>query len=129
MNLFEKTPFAWKKILDWSEREEGFVKRAAFALMACLAWHDKTTGDEVFVKLLPVIKQGAMDERNFVKKAVNWALRNIGKRNLNLNNAAVEVAKDILRMESNSARWVASDAIRELESEAVQRRLKKKVEA
>ena len=124
MNLFEKTPLAWKKILDWSEREEEFVKRAAFALAACLAWHDKTVEDEAFVKLLLVVRRGAKDERNFVKKAVNWALRNIGKRNRDLNKAAIETTKEVLRMDSSSARWVASDAIRELESEAVQRRLR-----
>ena len=125
MNLFEKTPLAWKKILDWSEREEEFVKRTAFALIACLGWHDKDTEDEGFIKLFPVIKHGATDERNFVKKAVNWALRNIGKRNPNLNKAAIKAAKEIQRIDSKAARWIASDAIRELESEAVQRRLRK----
>ena len=125
MNLFEKPPLAWKKILDWSEREEEFVKRTAFALIACLAWHDKETEDEEFIKLFPVIKRGATDERNFVKKAVNWALRNIGKRNPNLNKAAIKAAKEIQRIDSKAARWIASDAIRELESEAVQRRLRR----
>ena len=125
MNLFEKTPLAWKKIHDWSEREEEFVKRTAFALIACLAWHDKETEDGRFVKLLPVIKRGATDERNFVKKTVNWALRNIGKRNPSLNKAAVKTAKEIQEIDSKTARWIASNAIRELESEAVQRRLKK----
>jgi 3-methyladenine DNA glycosylase AlkD len=126
-NLFEKTPLAWRKILDWSNREEEFVKRTAFALMACLAWHDKDAEDEKFIKLFPVIKRGATDNRNFVKKAVNWALRNIGKRNQNLNTAAVRTAKEIQRIDSKAARWIASDAIRELESEAVQRRLRNKV--
>lgn len=126
MNLFEKSPLALKKIHDWSEREEEFVKRTAYALIACLAWHDKEAGDEVFIRLFPVIKQGAADERNFVKKAVNWALRNIGKRNVNLNKAAVRLAKEIQKMDSRAARWIAADAIRELESEAVQKRLKKK---
>ncbi len=125
MNLFEKTPLAWKKILDWSEREEEFVKRTAFALIACLAWHDKETEDEKFIKLFPVIKHGATDERNFVKKAVNWALRNIGKRNPNLNMAAIKAAREIQRIDSKAARWIASNAIRELESEAVQKRLRK----
>ena len=129
MNLFEKTPLAWKKILDWSEREEEFVKRAAFALAACLAWLDKTAEDEAFVKLLPVVRRGATDDRNFVKKAVNWALRNIGKRNMNLNKAALETAREVFKMDSRSARWVASDAIRELESEAVKRRLRKTAES
>jgi 3-methyladenine DNA glycosylase AlkD len=125
MNLFEKTPLAWKKILDWSEREEEFVKRAAFALIACLAWHNKKAEDEKFTSLFPVIKRAAIDERNFVKKAVNWALRNVGKRNPNLNKAAIELAREIQQMNSKAAQWIASGAIRELESEAVQRRLRK----
>lgn len=123
MNLFERTTLAWKKILDWSEREDEFVKRTAFSLIACLAWHDKEAKDEEFIKLFPVIKRGATDERNLVKKAVNWALRNIGKRNRNLNKAAIKVAKEIQRIDSKAARWVSSDALRELESKAVQRRL------
>jgi 3-methyladenine DNA glycosylase AlkD len=126
MNLFEKTPLAWRKILDWSRRDEEFVKRTAFALIACLAWHDKEAEDERFIKFFPVIRRGATDERNFVKKAVNWALRNIGKRNRNLNRAAVKAAKEIRRVDSRSARWIASDALRELESEAVQKRLRKR---
>jgi 3-methyladenine DNA glycosylase AlkD len=126
MNLFEKTPLAGKKIHDWSKREEEFVKRTAYALIACLAWHDKDAEDDKFLALFPVIKQGATDERNFVKKAVNWALRNIGKRNPDLNRAAVALAKEIQRMDSKAARWIAADAIRELESDAVRQRLKKK---
>lgn len=126
MNLFEKSPLAIKKIHDWSEREEEFVKRAAYALIACLAWHDKTADDEVFIQFLPVIRKGATDERNFVKKAVNWALRNIGKRSPSLNEITPKVAKEIQQMDSKSARWIASDAIRELKSEGVQQRLKKK---
>jgi len=124
MNLFDKSPLAWKKVLDWSEREEEFVKRAAFSLIACLAWHDKKAEDGKFIELLPVIKQVAKDQRNYVKKAVNWALRHIGKRNINLNKAAIDTAKEIRQLDSKVARWIASDAIRELESEAVQRRLK-----
>jgi 3-methyladenine DNA glycosylase AlkD len=123
MNLFEKSPLAWKKIIDWSGREEEFVKRTAFSLIACLVWHDRTAGDEKFTELLPVIKRGAIDERNFVKKAVNWALRTIGKRNLSLNKAALDAAREIQRLDSKAAHWVAADAIRELESEAVQVRL------
>ena len=125
MNLFEKSPLAWKKIINWSSREEEFVKRTAFSLIACLAWHDKKAADSKFIGLLPLITRGATDERNFVKKAVNWALRNMGKRNQSLNKAAIAVARDIQRLDSKSARWIANDAIRELESEAVQRRLKK----
>jgi 3-methyladenine DNA glycosylase AlkD len=125
MNLFEKNQLAWKKIVDWSEREEEFVKRTAFSLIACLAWHDKKVSDARFIELLPVIIRGATDERNFVKKAINWALRNIGKRNLNLNKAAINAAGEIKQLDSKAARWVASDAIRELESDAIQSRLSK----
>jgi len=124
MNLFEKNQLAWKKIVDWSEREEEFVKRTAFSLIACLAWHDKQASDEKFIELFPLIIRGATDERNFVKKAVNWALRNIGKRNLNLNEAAIDTAKEIKRLDSKAARWIAADAIRELESDAIQTRLR-----
>lgn len=123
MNLFEKSPLAWKKIADWSEREEEYVRRAAYALIACLAWHDKRTTNAEFIRLFPVIKQGATDERNYVKKAVSWALRNVGKRNRNLNRAAIDLAEEIGRIDSRAARWIASDVIRELNSEAVQRRL------
>jgi len=123
MNLFEKNQLAWKKIIDWSEREEEFVKRTAFSLIACLAWHDKKASDGQFIELFPIIIREATDERNFVKKAVNWALRNIGKRNPNLNQAALKAAKEIRQLDSRSARWIAADAIRELESDAVRSRL------
>jgi 3-methyladenine DNA glycosylase AlkD len=125
MNLFEKNQLAWKKIVDWSEREGEFVKRTAFSLIACLAWHDKKASDDKFIELLPVIIRGATDERNFVKKAVNWALRNIGKRNLNLNKAAINTAKEIKRLDSKAARWIAADAIRELESDAIQSKVRR----
>ena len=125
MNLFGNNQLAWKKILDWSEREEEFVKRTAFSLIACLAWHDKKAADEKFLELLSIIVREAVDERNFVKKAVNWALRNIGKRNISLNKAAINTAKEIQRLDSRAARWIASDAIRELESDAIQNRLRK----
>ena len=125
MNLFEKTSFAGKKIIEWSERDEEYVKRAAFVLLACLAWHDKEAADQKFIEFLPVITRGATDERNFVKKAVNWALRNIGKRNPRLNKAAIKTAREIQRLDSKAARWIAIDAIRELEGEGAQRRLLK----
>ncbi len=125
-NLFDKTTFAYRKAVEWSNREEEFVKRAGFVLMAALAVHDKKAGDENFLAFLPVIKNEAHDDRNFVKKAMNWALRQIGKRNLALNNRAVETAREIQKKDSKSARWVASDAIRELTSQAVQKRLKSK---
>ena len=126
MNLFDKVPLAWEKIIDWSEREEEFVKRAAFALIACLAWHDKKAGDEKFEQFFPIIKREATDNRNYVRKAVNWSLRQIGKRSLNLNRKAIETAREIQEIDSKSARWIASDAIRELDGEAVQERLGKK---
>ena len=126
MNLFEKTPFAEKKIFEWSFRDEEFVKRASYALIACLAWHDKQAGDDQFINYFPLLVAGSTDERNFVKKAVNWALRNIGKRNQNLNQEAIRVARQIKEIDSKSARWIASDALRELQSDKIQERLRKK---
>ncbi len=124
MNLFDKTPFAWKKVLDWSECEEEFVKRAAFALIACLAWHDKSAPDEKFIELIPVIRKAATDQRNYVKKAVSWALRHIGKRNANLNKLATEAEKEIQQMDSKTARWIGSDVIRDITRESIQNRFK-----
>jgi 3-methyladenine DNA glycosylase AlkD len=114
-NLFDRTPYAVNKALEWSGRSEEFVKRAGFTLMAALAWHDKTAGDEVFLAFLPVIQREAIDGRNFVKKAVNWALRGIGKRNASLRPAAIQAARAIHQVDSSAARWIASDALRELE--------------
>lgn len=125
MNLFEKTPFARDKILEWAEREREFVRRAAFALIACLAWHDKQATDDEFIAFLPVIKRGATDERNFVKKAVNWSLRAIGKRNRKLNKAAIKTAREIQRLDSKAARWVSADALRELERDKTLQRFRK----
>jgi 3-methyladenine DNA glycosylase AlkD len=125
MNLFEKVPLAWQKVSEWSQREEEFVKRTAFTLLACFAWHDKGAADEIFIELMPVIVRGASDERNFVRKSVNWALRNVGKRNPNLNRAAIETAREIQGIDSKAARWIAADALRELTGEAVQKRLAK----
>jgi 3-methyladenine DNA glycosylase AlkD len=124
-DLFDQTPFGWKKAREWSARKEEFVKRAAFALMAGLAVHDKKAKDSDFEGLLPLIAREADDERNFVKKAVNWALRNIGKRNLELNGRAVRTAEDIERMDSKAAKWIARDALRELRSEKTQERLRR----
>ncbi len=114
MNLFEKLPGAHRQAIAWSKRKEEFVKRAGFALMACLAWHDKTMSDAAFVRLMPAIQRGATDDRNFVRKAVNWALRNIGKRNRALNRAAIATARKIQTLDSKSAKWIATDALREL---------------
>jgi 3-methyladenine DNA glycosylase AlkD len=124
MNLFDRTPYAWKKVVEWSGRKEEFVKRAGFALMATLASYDKKASDKDFERLLLLIKKGSTDERNFVRKAVNWALRGIGKRNRALNKSALKTAREIAKLDSKAARWIASDAIRELESEAVKKRLK-----
>jgi 3-methyladenine DNA glycosylase AlkD len=123
-SLFDKTEFGYRKALEWSGRREEYVRRAGFVLMATLAVHDKRAGNEKFLKFLPIIRRRAVDERNFVKKAVNWALRQIGKRNLNLNKAAVETAADIHKLDSRAAKWISSDALRELTSAAVQRRLR-----
>jgi len=125
-NLFDRTPFTWAKAVAWSERDEEFVKRAGFSLMAVLAVHDKKAPDERFEALLPIIEREAGDRRNFVRKSVNWALREIGKRNPALNAQAVETARRILETGERSARWVASDALRELTSEPVQTRLSKR---
>ena len=126
MNLFDKHPLVWKKILDWSRRNEEFVKRAAFALLACLAVHNKEASDQKFIDFLSVIKREATDNRNYVKKAINWALRNIGKRNPNLNKAAITFTREIQQIDSKASRWIASNAIKELESDAVQKRLENK---
>ena len=123
-NLFDQTAFAHAKAIAWSKRREEFVKRAGFTLMACLAVHDKKASDAAFAKFLPRIKAECGDERNYVKKAVNWALRQIGKRNAALNGKAVAVARELQRRESRAARWIASDALRELTGSAVKARLK-----
>jgi len=125
MNLIDKMPIAYEKAIEWSKREKEFEKRAGFALMAVLAVHDKKASDSKFEAFFPEIVRGSTDERNFVKKAVNWALRQIGKRNLTLNQKALKVAEEILKTDSKAARWIASDAIRELESERIQKRIGK----
>jgi 3-methyladenine DNA glycosylase AlkD len=123
-NLFDKTPFAWDKATEWSRREEQFVKRAGFSLMAYLAVHDKSAPDGRFERFLPIIEREASDDRNFVKKAVNWALRQIGKRNARLNELAIKRAERIKEIDSKAARWVASDALRELTKPSVQQRVR-----
>lgn len=126
-HLFCRTPFAYEKAFEWAEKEEEFVKRAGFSMMAYLAVHDKKAPDERLAAFLPVIESHSDDDRNFVKKAVNWALRQIGKRNITLNLQAVEYAERIRERGSKSARWIAADALRELTSDAVQKRLRAKV--
>lgn len=121
--FISKTPFVLKKIDEWAGSEAEYVKRAAFSLIAEIAWYDKKFGDEEFERFFVLIKAAATDERNYVKKAVNWALRNIGKRNRALNRRAIQVAEDIKMLDSKAARWIAADALRELTSEAVQKRI------
>lgn len=125
MNLFEKSPLAWEKVVVWSSREEEFVRRAAYALLACLAWHDKKAPDEDFIRLVPVIRAGESDERKMVMKAVSWALRNIGKRNPQLHQVALQTATEMLSSLSKSARWIGRDTLRDLNSQATERRLAK----
>ena len=122
--LFDKTEFAYRKAVEWSERSEEFVKRAGFVLMAQLAVHDKRANDSEFQGFFPIIKRESRDERNFVKKAVNWALRQIGKRNHVLNKAAIETAKEIQQIDSKTAIWIATDALRELTSDRVQQKMR-----
>ncbi|MBI4053110.1 MAG: DNA alkylation repair protein [Candidatus Diapherotrites archaeon] len=125
-NLFDKTPFAWQKAVELCSRKEEFVKRTGFVLMACLSVHDKSAKDKDFEKFFPLIVRESGDERNFVKKAVNWALRQIGKRNLRLNKRAVAVAREIQKLGSKPGRWIAADALRELQSEKTLKRLRER---
>ncbi len=120
------SPHAWQKTKEWSRRKSEFAKRAGFTLVANLAVHDKGAPDSKFAQLLPIIQREARDGRNFVKKAVNWALRQIGKRNLHLNRLAIQEARRIRKIDSSAARWIAADALRELTSAAVQKRLREK---
>ena len=115
-NLFCYTPVAHKKTHEWSRKKEEYYKRAGFALMASLAVHDKKAKDRAFLVYLPVIKRESTDERNYVRKAVNWALRQIGKRNPRLRKAALKTAKEIYNIDSKAARWIATDATRELKN-------------
>jgi len=121
--LFDRTPHAWRKVDQWSRRRDEFVKRAAFALLASLALHDKRAGDEPFLRSLALVERASSDERNFVKKGVSWALRAVGRRDQALNAAAVEVARRLSESPEAAARWVGKDALRELTSPAVRRRL------
>ena len=126
INLFEHTPFAFKKALEWSMREPEFERRAGFVLIARVAGHDKKAELSKLEPFIPLIMKGSTDDRAGVKKAVNWALRELGKRNLESNKLAIEIAHKIAKIDSKSARWVASDALRELRSDRVRARLEKK---
>jgi 3-methyladenine DNA glycosylase AlkD len=125
-NLFDRTEFAVRKAHEWSERNEEYVKRAGFVLIAEMAVHDKNASDKTFLDFLPVIVRESSDERNFVKKAVNWALRQIGKRNTILNAAAIRTCGEIKESDSRSGNWIAADALRELTSAPVRKKLASK---
>lgn len=121
--LFDKTPHAWTKVAKWSGRRDEFVKRAAFALLASLALHDKSPGDRPFLESLRFIERAAADERNFVKKGVSWALRSVGRRNAALHAAALELARRLSVSPAPAARWVGKDALRDITRPAVTSRL------
>ena len=125
-HLFVFTKPVWNRAVAWTRRAPEFEKRAGFALLAYLAYRDKAAKDAQYKKVLPLLVREANDDRNFVRKAVNWALRNIGKRNVNLNRAAIQTAQRIQRLGSRPARWIAADALRELKSDAVESRLRRK---
>jgi 3-methyladenine DNA glycosylase AlkD len=124
-HLFVFAPAAWGRAIEWTTRSAEFEKRAGFALLAYLAYRDKTAKNSQFRKVLPMLLRESTDHRNFVRKAVNWALRNIGKRNLALNRAAIQTAERMRKNDSRTARWIAADALRELQGEAVQTRLRR----
>lgn len=125
-HLFCRTEFAYQKAFEWAESDAEFVKRAGLVLPAWLAVHDKKADDARIAQFLPLLEKYAGDERNFIKKAVNWSLRQIGKRNLNLNKLAVEAAERIKAQDTKSARWIAADALRELRNETTLERIKKR---
>ena len=125
-NLFDRTQFAVKKAHEWSKRKEEYVKRAGFVLMAEMAVHDKNAPDKTFLEFLPATVREASDERNFVRKAINWAIRQIGKRNAILNEAAIKTCAEIQNSGSRSGKWIAADALRELTSASVKKKLASK---
>ena len=124
--LFARTRYAHDKAVEWSGSDQEYVKRAGFVIMASLVVKDKKAADERFEAFFPIMVREAGDERNYVRRAVNTALRTVGKRNSSLNQKAIETAREIGKLEFKSARWIASDAIRELTSDSVQKRLHKK---
>lgn len=125
-HLFDKTPHAFRKVAQWANRRNEFEKRGAFALLASLGVHDKKSGDEEFARCLPLIERAATDDRNFVKKGVSWALRVIGRRSLDLNEASVKLSQKLAASEHAAARWIGRDALKELTSKAVSERLKQR---
>ncbi len=126
MNLFEKLSFAWEKVPEWCQLEPEIEKRTGFVMIARLAVSDKKSPDDRFFPFFPLLLEGSVDERNFVKKAVNWAIRQVGKRSLVLNKEMTVICRQLLKTESKPSKWIASDALRELEGAAVQNMLQKK---
>ena len=126
--LFDQVPGAWKKVEPWSKKRGEFQKRAGYVLLACLSGHDKKATNEQFLRCLPLIEEAATDDRNFVKKGVSWALRGIGRRNLELNKAATELAQRLTKSTDPTARWLGKEALREFSRAVVKRQLKKKGE-
>ncbi|MBC8108680.1 MAG: DNA alkylation repair protein [Anaerolineae bacterium] len=124
--LFDRTPHAFGKVAKWADKRDEFEKRAAFALLASLAGHDKTSGDEQFAKCLPLIEHAAGDERNFVKKGVSWALRGIGQRSAALNAAAVNMARRLAESADSTERWLGKDVLRDITRPAVSRKVARK---
>ena len=123
-HLFDRSPYAFRKVSQWSNLRDEFGKRAAFALLASLALHDKQADDKSYLRCLPLIERAATDERNFVKKGVNWALRLIGRRNRALNTAALAVSQRLCASPNAAARWIGKDALKDLTRPAVIQRLK-----
>jgi 3-methyladenine DNA glycosylase AlkD len=121
--LFDRTPHAWKKVPEWSARKEEFQKRAGFVLLACLAAHDKASGDAPFARCMPLLERGATDERNFVKKGVSWALRGVGRRSPALYASSVALSKRLLESKSEAARWIGKEALRDLSKPALVKKL------
>ncbi len=126
LHLFADTEHALDKAVEWATSRDEYVKRAGFVMIAVMASRDKTSGDDRFRSFFPLIVEGSTDERNYVKKAVNWALRQIGKRNLRLNKEAISVARRLKKLDSRAARWIASDALRELTNEKTLERLRRR---
>ena len=124
--LFDRSPHAFKKVAQWAKSKDEFTKRAAFALLASLTVHDKLATEQAFLRCLPLVEKAALDERNFVKKSVNWALRSVGKRSVALNRASIAVAERLATRTEAPPRWVGKDALRELKSPGVQKRLAKR---
>lgn len=119
MGFFTKSRYAIEKALQWSSSNKEFTKRAGFTIMAAYGFADKQADNQLFEQFFPVIVRQATDERIYVKKAVNWALRSIGKRNVDLKRQAIKVAQQLLLLEDKTANWIAKDALRELRSPKV----------